>query len=130
MGSLPLAKAGVGSAVNDTTRQVGGALGVAVMGSLLASAYGSKMTEFLAGLPVAVPEAAASAIEDSVGAAVNVGAGLPGPAGSALTRAAQSAYVESMGTSLWVAAGVALIGAVIALVALPARAVIPEDSAG
>ena len=130
MGSLPLAKAGVGSAVNDTTRQVGGALGVAVMGSLLASAYGSKMTDFLAGLPVAVPDAAASAIEDSVGAAVNIGAGLPSPAGSALTSAAQSAFVDSMGTSLWVASGVALIGAIIALVALPARAVIPEDSAG
>ncbi|MBL8775731.1 MAG: MFS transporter [Acidimicrobiales bacterium] len=130
MGSLPLAKAGVGSAVNDTTRQVGGALGVAVMGSLLASAYGSKMTDFLAGLPVSVPERAASAIEDSVGAAVNIGAGLPGPAGNALTSAAQSAFVDSMGTSLWVASGVALVGAIIALVALPARAVIPEDSAG
>jgi len=130
MGSLPLAKAGVGSAVNDTTRQVGGALGVAVMGSLLASAYGSKMTEFLAGLPVSVPSAAASAIEDSVGAAVNIATGLPGPAASALTAAARSAYVESMGTALWVASAVALLGAIVALVALPARAVIPEDSAG
>ena len=43
MGSLPLAKAGVGSAVNDTTRQVGGALGVAVIGSLFASGYRSSM---------------------------------------------------------------------------------------
>ena len=49
MGSLPLAKAGVGSAVNDTTRQVGGALGVAVIGSVLASVYGSQVGDFLAG---------------------------------------------------------------------------------
>ena len=130
MGSLPLAKAGVGSAVNDTTRQVGGALGVAVMGSLLASAYGSKMADFLAGLPVSVPATAASAIEDSVGAAVHVASSLPGPAADALTGTAQVAYVDAMGTSLWVAAGVALLGSVIALVFLPARAVIPEDSAG
>ena len=46
MGSLPLAKAGVGSAVNDTTRQVGGALGVAIIGSVLSSTYGSKISEF------------------------------------------------------------------------------------
>ncbi len=47
MGSLPLGKAGVGSAVNDTTRQVGGALGVAVIGSVLASIYGSQVGDFL-----------------------------------------------------------------------------------
>ncbi len=49
MGSLPLGKAGVGSAVNDTTRQVGGALGVAVIGSVLASIYGSQVGDFLHG---------------------------------------------------------------------------------
>ena len=49
MGSLPLGKAGVGSAVNDTTRQVGGALGVAVIGSVLASIYGSQVGDFLQG---------------------------------------------------------------------------------
>ena len=47
MGSLPLAKAGVGSAVNDTTRQVGGALGVAVIGSVLATTYGDKISQLL-----------------------------------------------------------------------------------
>ena len=52
MGSLPLGKAGVGSAVNDTTRQVGGALGVAVIGSVLASIYGSQVGDFLQGKPV------------------------------------------------------------------------------
>ena len=51
MGSLPLAKAGVGSAVNDTTRQVGGAIGVAIVGSVLSSTYGNKIGEFFAGTP-------------------------------------------------------------------------------
>ena len=46
MGSLPLAKAGVGSAVNDTTRQVGGALGVAIVGSVVSSVYGTKIADF------------------------------------------------------------------------------------
>lgn len=128
MGSLPLAKAGVGSAVNDTTRQVGGALGVAVLGSLLSSVYGAKMADVLAGLPVAGP--VASVIEDSVGAAVSVASRLPGPVADTLTNAARAAYVDGMGMSLWVGAGVALLGSIVALVALPARAVIPEDSAG
>lgn len=131
MGSLPLAKAGVGSAVNDTTRQVGGAMGVAVLGSLLASSYGSKMADFLAGLPVQVPADAAAAVEDSVGAAVGVASRLPAPAADALSGAARAAYVDGMGTSLWVGAGVALIGALIALVFLPARPPSHlEDSAG
>ena len=58
MGSLPLGKAGVGSAVNDTTRQVGGALGVAVIGSVLASIYGSQVGDFLQGKPVPTGTAA------------------------------------------------------------------------
>src|SRR5205085_7273666 len=52
MGSLPLAKAGVGSAVNDTTRQVGGALGVAIVGSVMASIYGSRIVALLGGFGV------------------------------------------------------------------------------
>jgi MFS transporter, DHA2 family, multidrug resistance protein len=55
MGSLPLAKAGVGSAVNDTTRQVGGALGVAIIGSVLSSTYGSRISEFFTNQSANVP---------------------------------------------------------------------------
>ena len=51
MGSLPLEKASVGSAVNDTTRTTGGALGVAILGSLLASQYRGDMDEAVSGLP-------------------------------------------------------------------------------
>src|SRR4030095_783793 len=70
MGSLPLAKAGVGSAVNDTTRQVGGALGVAVPGSILASSYGSKISEFIAGRRL--PDEVASVAESSLGGAIQI----------------------------------------------------------
>jgi EmrB/QacA subfamily drug resistance transporter len=127
MGSLPLTKAGVGSAVNDTTRQVGGAMGVAVLGSLMSSVYASKMSDVLANLPL--PAEAASTIKDSVGAAVN----LPGAGSDAIAAAGRLAYVDGMGVALWVGAGVALIGSIIALVALPARAPEPvaaERSAG
>ena len=68
MGSLPLGKAGVGSAVNDTTRQVGGALGVAIVGSVLSSIYASKMGDFLGG--TSIKGSTASGIKESLGAAL------------------------------------------------------------
>jgi len=67
MGSLPLERAGVGSAVNDTTRQVGGALGVAVLGSVFAARYHHAM-DAATGIPAAVREQA----RESIGASVNV----------------------------------------------------------
>ena len=70
MGSLPLAKAGVGSAVNDTTRQVGGALGVAIVGSVVSSVYGTKIADFFAGKPA--PKAAVDAAKNSLGGAYAV----------------------------------------------------------
>ena len=65
MGSLPPEKAGVGSAVNDTTRELGGTLGVAIVGSLFASIYASKLGEVLAGSPV--PAEALATAKESVG---------------------------------------------------------------
>lgn len=116
MGSLPLAKAGVGSAMNDTTRMVGGALGVAVIGSVLSSSYGEAITPAVSNLP----PPAASAASDSVGGALSV-AGRIGPQASELVLAARSAFVESMGDAVLVAAGVAMLGAMVALFFLPAR---------
>ena len=69
MGSLPLAKASVGSAVNDATRTIGGALGVAVLGSLLSSGYRADMDA--ASRPARVP---ADAAHDSLGGAIAVAA--------------------------------------------------------
>jgi EmrB/QacA subfamily drug resistance transporter len=122
MGSLPLAKAGVGSAMNDTTRQIGGALGVAILGSVLASSYSASMAPVVANLP---PEAAAVA-GDSVGGATAVASQI-GAAGGPLLEAAGAAFIDGMGIAVWVAAGVALLGAVVTGVFLPAR---PLERAG
>src|SRR5262249_56086678 len=75
MGALPPAKAGAGSAVNDTTREVGGTLGVAIVGSVLNSAYGSHVTTALAGL--GAPHAALGVAQQSVLAGLNTPAPLP-----------------------------------------------------
>jgi EmrB/QacA subfamily drug resistance transporter len=116
MGSIPLAKAGVGSAMNDTTRQVGGALGVAILGSILASSYSSSMQPIVAQLPSEAAEVAS----DSIGGALAV-ASQVGDAAAALVDAARLAFIDGMGIAIWVAAGVALAGAVLTWLFLPAR---------
>jgi Na+/melibiose symporter-like transporter len=116
MGSLPLAKSGVGSAMNDTTRQVGGALGVAILGSILASNYSSAMTPAVAALPPQAGEIAS----DSIGGAVAVASQI-GEAGAALFQVASEAFIDGMTSAVWVAAGVALVGAVVTWLYLPAR---------
>jgi EmrB/QacA subfamily drug resistance transporter len=115
MGSLPLAKAGVGSAVNDTTRQVGGALGVAVVGSVLASVYGSQVGDFLVGKPV--PSGVAESMKQSLGIALSAGGEVTG-----LATVAKNAFVDGMHAGVLVAGGIALLGALVAFLWLPARA--------
>jgi EmrB/QacA subfamily drug resistance transporter len=114
MGTLPREKAGVGSAMNDVVRELGATLGVAVLGSLLTSSYGSKMDAATAALP---PEAAHAA-SDSVGAAHDIG-------GAQLVDAANAAFVVAMATTAGLAAAAALIGALVALAFLPSRAASP-----
>jgi EmrB/QacA subfamily drug resistance transporter len=118
MGSLPAAKAGVGSAVNDTVREVGGALGVAVLGSVLASQYTGAISSETAALPTE----AAHVAGDSLGGAVLVSQELGGSTGAAILEAAQTAYVNGFGLALTIAAVVAAAGAAIAAIWLPARA--------
>ena len=107
MGSLPEAKMSVGSAINDTTRVAGGALGVAVLGSLLASGYRGDMDRG------ALPAQAREVAQDSLGAARSRSA----TSGSAAV--ARDAFVSGMQTAALVAAAVALAGALIAAVFLP-----------
>jgi EmrB/QacA subfamily drug resistance transporter len=116
MGSVPLAKAGVGSAMNDTTRQIGGALGVAILGSILASSYSSAMEPVVG----ALPQEAAAAASDSIGGALGVAAAV-GEAATPLVEAAKAAFIDGMGLAIWVAAGVALAGAILTWLYLPAR---------
>jgi hypothetical protein len=115
MSSLPLAHAGVGSAMNDTVRMVGGTLGVAILGSLLSTGYGADMEPAVESLPAPAAEAAS----DSLGHASVVAEQIGGGAGAALSRAAETAFSSAMGSTLMVAAGVALAGAFVALTVLP-----------
>jgi EmrB/QacA subfamily drug resistance transporter len=122
MGVVPKTKAGVGSAVNDATRLLGGTLGVAVIGSVYASLYASRLTSALPrGLPAGVDRGA----HESVGAALTVAgklshAGQPALA-SAVHNAATAAFFHGFSVANYVAAGVAGTGAAIALALLPAH---------
>jgi EmrB/QacA subfamily drug resistance transporter len=124
MGALPPAKAGVGSAVNDTARELGGTLGVAIVGSVFSSVYGSRLTDALAG--TAVPDDALATAKDSVGAAKEVarqaGATVGPDAQAFVNRAVDSAFVDGWHAGSWVSVAVVLLGAVLAWRFLPARA--------
>jgi Major Facilitator Superfamily len=104
MGSLPAAKASVGSAMNDMTRQVGGALGVAVLGSIASSVYRGK-------LPAGVPHAAKDSLVGALAAA--------GDKNPELVHSAQVAFTSGMHIAVLGGTGFALIGALLAFLFLP-----------
>lgn len=118
MSTLPLGKAGVGSAVNDTTREIGAALGVGIMGSVLASQYTSSIRDAIAPLPLQAREAA----DSGVGQALQVASRIGGDAGARLADAARVAFVDGMQVSLWVAAGLLVAGALAVNRSFPAHA--------
>jgi Na+/melibiose symporter-like transporter len=118
MQSLPREKAGSGSAVNNTFRQVGGALGVAVLGSLLSAHYRDGIEGRLAKFPL--PEGARHAAGESIEATLAVAERL-GPAGRVLVDPAKDAFVGAMHVTVLGAAAVALIGAVVVAVWLPGK---------
>jgi EmrB/QacA subfamily drug resistance transporter len=120
MGSLPLAKAGVGSAMNDTTRQVGGAVGVAVVGSVFTSVYASHLADGMRGAPI--PPPALDTAQEGIGNAFAVATRLGGQTGADLVATAKAAFVDAFHVGLYVGAGVALIGAIAVLIWMPARA--------
>ena len=122
MGVVPKAKAGVGSAVNDATRLLGGTLGVAVIGSVYASLYASRLAS---ALPIALPGAVARSAHASVGAALTAASTL-GSTGHpvlavAVHDAAGAAFFHGFHAANYLAAGVAAAGAVMALSLLPAH---------
>jgi MFS transporter, DHA2 family, multidrug resistance protein len=120
MTAVPRTQAGVGSAVNDTARELGGAVGVAVIGSIFASTYSSSIRPTVDGV-AGLSDAARAAAVANVGAALAT-AGSLGDAGARLAAAASSAFVDGMQAGLWVAATLAGVGAVVALAFLPGRA--------
>ncbi|WP_083914581.1 MFS transporter [Ilumatobacter nonamiensis] len=106
--TLPQEKQGVASALNDTSREVGGALGVALLGSILSSGYRSAIEPALEGLPPELAEHASEGIGSAYAVAAEAGDAAP-----QIIDAAQHAFVEGWVSSMWI--GVALAGVALAV---------------
>ncbi|MGP4025330.1 MFS transporter [Actinomadura sp. 3N407] len=117
MSALPREKAGAGSAINNVARQVAVAMGVAVLGSVVASVYRRDLHGDLAALPAGVREAAAESIEGAHGVAAQMGA-----AGQGLVEPANAAFVHAMHTASAAAAVIAFLGALVVYKWMPGRA--------
>ncbi|NLD78586.1 MAG: MFS transporter, partial [Acidimicrobiales bacterium] len=117
MASVPLGRAGMGSAMNDTTRELGGALGVAVLGSVLTTTYTSQ----LAPLVERLPAEAAGYVDSGLGGAIGVATAM-GPDGEALLQAAKQAFVDGMSNA-------AIVGAIaVAVASVAARRLLPRGA--
>ncbi len=131
MGAITRSLAGVGSAVNDSTRLVGGTLGVAVIGSVYATAYGSRLT---ATMPAHVPAQVVATAHQSVGAAYTAAGAITAqghPAlGAALQLASTNAFLHGLTIGALVAGGVAAAGAILVALFLPAHPGQPPDRPG
>jgi EmrB/QacA subfamily drug resistance transporter len=117
VGSLPRAKQGVASAVNDTSREVGGALGIAVLGSILTDLYASGIADATRALPERARETAGESIAFVLGASDRLG-----PRLDPVVAAAKASFVDGLGVALAVAAGVLLVTAVAVALRAPRKA--------
>lgn len=117
MQALPREKAGSGSAINNTFRQVGGALGIAVLGSVLSTVYRGDIEGHLSAVPAGVRDVAGESIEATLGVAEKLGP----VAGKPLVAAANDAFISAMHVTALGSAAVALIGAVVVGLYLPGR---------
>jgi MFS transporter, DHA2 family, multidrug resistance protein len=128
MGALPRDKAGAGSAVNDTTRELGGTLGVAIVGSAMSSAYASHVTSALSHL--GAPAAVTAAARQSVVAGLGVAAHFPPALRAAAADATRLAFMNGLHAGSFVAAGATAAAALATLAFLPARAAAPAVGGG
>jgi MFS family permease len=118
MGSLPPSRAGVGSAINDTTRQTGGALGVAIIGSVFLAAY-----HHYADKAQHLTAASSAAVHDSVGRALELARTLPAKQAAEIVTLSRDAFVDAMRITYPIAAAFIVLAAVIAWRFLPAHGV-------
>jgi DHA2 family multidrug resistance protein-like MFS transporter len=123
MSAVPTARAGIGSAMNDTSRELGGALGVAVLGSVLTTRYGSALGPAVSDLPEQARTAATSGLAGALRVAGSMGGG------DGLAAAAREAFLDGFGLAALVAAGLALLTGLAALRLLP-RSDGPDAGAG
>ena len=117
MGAVEAAKAGVGSAMNDVTQMLAGALSIAVVGSVMYAIYAARLGDAVASLPAEAGEV----VRDSVGAAVQLAASLPQEDALALSAVAKSAFTDALGLALLIGAGFSLVGVLIVVRFMPAR---------
>jgi DHA2 family multidrug resistance protein-like MFS transporter len=122
LGSVPPERAGGAAAVQETAFELGGALGVAVLGSVMTSAYQAG----LGALP-GLPAGAEAAVREGLPGAAEVAGGLGSGAGAALLEVARAAFVDGFGVTVGIAAGVMLVGAIAALALMPGRTGSPRD---
>ena len=120
MGALPPEQAGAGAAVNDTTREFGGTLGVAVVGSVFLSVYGAKVVDGYRAM--GLPQQFEATVADSMGGGLQVAARLSGPEAAQLATIVRNAFIDGLSRGSLVAAAVVGVGAVFAAIFLPARA--------
>jgi hypothetical protein len=136
---LPLARAGAGSAVQNTVRQVGGALGVAIIGTVLATQYANRITPAMGQLPDQVPDEARQAAENSIVATDGLLAaleqsGVPAAVLDALRTSAYDAFLTSSHVTYLVSVSVVVVAALLVAFALPVitpprkDAMVPADS--
>jgi len=126
MSAVPLGRAGVGSAMNDTTREVGGALGVAVLGSLVTTQFTASLRPALVGLTASAHHAAGTGLSGALGVASR----LPGPAGRTLAHAARAAFVNGVSVASLTGAAVVFITAAAAYFLLPRTAAATSGTSG
>lgn len=115
VGTAPPEQAGVASGISETCGELGGALGIAILGSVGAAVYRRTLTS---DLPASVPHEAAVAARDTLGGAVDAAAQLPGDTGETLLAVARDAFVQGMHLTSAIAAVVALLGVLVAVIAL------------
>jgi MFS transporter, DHA2 family, multidrug resistance protein len=115
--SAPPERAGAASGISETGAELGGALGIAILGSIGVAVYRAELADTL---PASVPGQAAAVARDTLGGAVGVAAQLPGAAGAGLVEAAQAAFVRGMQLTVSLSATVAVVVAVMATILLHA----------
>lgn len=130
MGSVPVSKAGVGSAMNDTTRQLGGALGVAVLGTIMNGRYLEGVESLKTALPQLRPDMF-EGISNSIQAAHKIASNpqVPQPFADTILGIADRAFVAGMNDAMLFGAGVMLVNALLVLIILPSRVRAPREDA-
>ena len=127
MGAVEAAKAGVGSAMNDMTQMLAGALSIAVVGSVMYAIYAARLGDNAASLPAEAREV----VRDSIGAAIQLAASLPQEDALALSTAAKSAFTDALGLAVLIGAAFSLVGVLIVARFMSARDTnVSEDDDG